>query len=153
MLFPQKTRNILLGKPTGTLLGCTGISTDAVSEVHFLAELLIRETSGNKCSFSSVFTCCKVRSEGGNGEELKPQHVWLPGFSMWTFSEMSCSIWCPRGHPACVTLAAPWQSWDQELSIPEPLNPLFPPSQALERCLTLKLPRSRGNPRGSEFKD
>lgn len=53
-----------MGKPTGTLLGCPGKSTDAESEMHFPDELLIRETSGNKCSFSSVFTCSKVRFGG-----------------------------------------------------------------------------------------
>lgn len=53
-----------MGKPTGTLLGCPGKSTDAASEMHFPDELLIRETSGNKWSFSSVFTCSKVRFGG-----------------------------------------------------------------------------------------
>lgn len=61
----NQPRSVLLGKPTGTLLGCPGNSTDAASELHFLDELLIRETSGNKCSFSSVFTRCKVRFWGG----------------------------------------------------------------------------------------
>lgn len=53
-----------MGKLTGTLLGCPGKCTDAASEMHFPNELLIRETSGNKCSFNSVFTCCKVRFGG-----------------------------------------------------------------------------------------
>lgn len=71
----------MLGKPTGMLLGCPGKSTDAASEMHFPDALLIRETSGSTCSFSSVFYMLQSEVWGRkNGEELKTQHCLAARF-------------------------------------------------------------------------